>query len=122
MSYSVESAIDSLSKQSAVRLCSKICTYSLVVYSRKCLLALMIFFIITARPMNHKVLPLYHCHTYCCRVRLQVISDDFAFYFITQNSPIPTKLPEPVKASEAAAAKKSQTKPRQARPAYIVLA
>ncbi|XP_036972691.1 AP2-associated protein kinase 1-like isoform X1 [Acanthopagrus latus] len=29
-----------------------------------------------------------------------------------KNSPIPTKLPEPVKASEAAAAKKSQTKPR----------
>ncbi|CAF99284.1 unnamed protein product [Tetraodon nigroviridis] len=30
-----------------------------------------------------------------------------------KNSPIPSKLPEPVKASEAAAAKKSQTKPRQ---------
>nr|XP_020485550.1 AP2-associated protein kinase 1-like isoform X1 [Labrus bergylta] len=29
-----------------------------------------------------------------------------------KNSPIPTKLPEPIKASEAAAAKKSQTKPR----------
>ncbi|XP_073333918.1 AP2-associated protein kinase 1-like isoform X2 [Pagrus major] len=29
-----------------------------------------------------------------------------------KNSPIPTKLPEPVKASEAAAAKKSQAKPR----------
>uniref|UniRef100_H3CUM3 non-specific serine/threonine protein kinase n=1 Tax=Tetraodon nigroviridis TaxID=99883 RepID=H3CUM3_TETNG len=29
-----------------------------------------------------------------------------------KNSPIPSKLPEPVKASEAAAAKKSQTKPR----------
>ncbi|XP_026195053.1 AP2-associated protein kinase 1-like isoform X2 [Anabas testudineus] len=29
-----------------------------------------------------------------------------------KNSPIPSKLPEPIKASEAAAAKKSQTKPR----------
>lgn len=61
-----------------------------------------------------------HCRS-LCKICADFIVKPFLFFFINKNSPIPSKLPEPVKASEAAAAKKSQAKPRQAWPAFTVL-